>query len=156
MRKLKESGRWTDGSQAGLGRSACRRFLSEEFDPFYIQASIQKRNALSMREIVWEGEGNLPVIFTLFWNQWACVTVVLSAAMWVLLLSWQGKAWQWEQTFMWWMRLNFALGYIVAITGQTAEQIFYKPKKKKKGGGGKTSPLKSRSKVRSVTKNAEC
>lgn len=55
------------------------------------------------------------------------------------------------------MRLNFALGYIVAITGQTAEQIFYKPKKrKKKGGGGKTSPLKSRSKVRSVTKNAEC
>lgn len=34
------------------------------------------------------------------------------------------------------MRLNFALGYIVAITGQTAEQIFYKPKKKEKKKGG--------------------
>lgn len=37
------------------------------------------------------GEGRMPVIFTLFWNQLACVAVGLSVAVWSHLLSWHSE-----------------------------------------------------------------
>lgn len=118
---------WTGSLERGLCRLACftshRRFLYQECDPFYIHASIQSKNALSMRLIwsVWGGGARVSNLHIVLNLECMCSYVLLCE---VYASHGRVKAWQQKQTFTWRIRSNFAVGHVGALIGGTADLKF--------------------------------